>query len=34
MIKKVVLASIVVMMMFQGCAEKSKIIYIDPKIKI
>ena len=30
MIKRVILASIVVMMMFQGCAEKSKIIYIDP----
>lgn len=33
MIKRVILASIIVMMMFQGCAEKSKIIYIDPKTK-
>lgn len=33
MIRRVVFASILVMMMFQGCAEKSKIIYIDPKTK-
>ena len=31
MIKRVLLAFILAMMMFQGCAEKSKIIYIDPK---
>ena len=33
MIRRVVFASILAMMMFQGCAEKSKIIYIDPKTK-
>ena len=31
MIKRIILAFILAMMMFQGCAEKSKIIYIDPK---